>query len=119
MTKLTILEIGVTTPKIHMIKVHKKFRKSEVKVFFTGEAKTTGNQGGGEREVRNDTLKKQRTVGILKRRSDNKYNDKGVHTIVQINPGTNARTSIFRNHLTKNNDRPQSIHSDLVKKGDY
>ena len=66
MTKLTILEIGVTTPKIHMIKVHKKFRKSEVKVFFTGEAKTTGNQGGGEREVRNDTLKKQRTVGLLK-----------------------------------------------------
>ena len=100
-----------------MIKVHKIFVTP--KVFFTGEAKTTGNQGGGEREVRNNTLKKQRTVGILKRRSGNKYNDKGVQTIVQINPRTNARSSVFRNHLTKNNYGPQRIHSYLVKKGVY
>ena len=58
-------------------------------------------------------------MGIIGRRSGNKYNDKGVQTNIQINPRSNVRTAIFRNHLTKNNRRSQRICSDLVKKGDY
>ena len=117
MKNLAILGIGVTTPKVHMTKVHMVL--GTPKVFFTGEEKTTGNQGGGEREVRNDTRKKQSTVGIIGRRSGNKHNDKGVQTIIQINPGSNATTSVFRNYFAKNNNGSQRIHSNLVKKGDY
>ena len=58
-------------------------------------------------------------MGIFRRRSGNKHNDKGVQTIIQINAGTNPRTSIIRNHIKTNNNRSQRIHSDLAKKGDY
>ena len=48
----------------------------------------------------------------------NKHKDKRVHSIIQINPGTDARTSVFRKNILKN-CRSQIIYSDLVEKGDY
>ena len=44
------------------------------KMFFQG-GKTTDNQGGGERKVRNDPHKEQRTVGFIGRLSCNQHND--------------------------------------------
>ena len=89
------------------------------KGFFTGGEKTTGNQGGGAREVRNDASKKQGSVGILGRRSGNQYNDKGVQTIIKIDTGTNATTAVFHNDISKNNYGSRGIHSKLVKTGDH
>ena len=83
---------------------------------FSGGEKTTNNQGGGERKVRNDPHKEQRTVGFIGRLSCNQHNDKGVQTIFQINLGSNTTTSSDSNFFHKKQLRTSNNSFRLLKR---
>ena len=82
-----------------------------------GEGKTSGNKGAGAKEVRDEPLEIQRSMGNVRRSNSHKYHDRGVQAKIQVNPRTIISTSSFVGTFPRHNSQVERVHPSVDKKG--
>ena len=82
-----------------------------------GEGKTSGNKGAGAKEVRDEPLEIQRSMGNVRRSNSHKYHDRGVQAKIQVNPRTIIPTSSFVDTFPRYNRKVERVYSSMDKKG--